>query len=359
MKTVNELTTPETANSSGVIIIDLGVSGPDRDNAPSGDIDFATITFKGIANGTDDVRFDTSATQIVRMDTQVMSAAAPNPAASYTIGTAVPTPTPTGGTRPTPTPTRRVPTATPTPPPVCRTQGETCTYLCRRGEECILPSDLRGICCPGLTCSGGVCVPAPSITGPVTQTFLKLKVKINGLTAEPTRVEDRKQPFRITLGYNHEGSPSRTYEVSLQHETNGIFSNLVDISDFFNPPPIYSEGMGGGGPYTPTYKLFVKWAKSLQKKYTIALMPGTTNVVELTARTRDYLDACDLPDPNNNFEQDGMCNSVDYTLVASNVGKTDTSALRVADLNLDGAINGIDLNILVNAIFTRYEDEVL
>lgn len=105
MKNVNELTNITNANSSGEIVINLGVTGPDRDLSPSGAIDFATLTFKGIKNGSSGINIDSTRSQIVQMDTQEMTINSSG--GMVTIGTGGPTstpaPTPPINTSPTPT----------------------------------------------------------------------------------------------------------------------------------------------------------------------------------------------------------------------------------------------------------------
>jgi len=69
------------------------------------------------------------------------------------------------------------------------------------------------------------------------------------------------------------------------------------------------------------------------------------------------LEAGDLPNPNEDNQQDGVVNSVDFSLIESRVGKVDSASLSVADLNLDGIVNWGDAGLLLNTLGTKYEDE--
>jgi len=69
---------------------------------------------------------------------------------------------------------------------------------------------------------------------------------------------------------------------------------------------------------------------------------GFSNIVLLSG---------DLP------EQNGVVNSGDVSLVMINLGKNDVAALEQADLNLDGAVNGQDYSLVMEALGVRSDEQ--
>jgi hypothetical protein len=55
--------------------------------------------------------------------------------------------------------------------------------------------------------------------------------------------------------------------------------------------------------------------------------------------------------------QDGVVNALDAVTLINCLGESSSNCIEKADLNLDGIVNTLDINIMNNAIYTRWEDE--
>lgn len=241
---------------------------------------------------------------------------------SYTIVEGeIPSPTPTATpTGPTPTPTL-TPTLAPTPTPTLT---------------------------PTLT-------PIPTVTPSATPTVtlvvipvLNFKVKFQGVNSKRA---DQKVKVKLV-----KGSFNKTFDdVLVSADNNGIYSGLVAL-----------QGISPGSGYT----IYIKGPKHLARKFCVdsqaSRCQGTGNLTisagsALNANNFDFskivLESGDLPNPDNNLKQDGVVNSLDYSLWKARVGKEDETSLKVADVNFDGVVNQIDWQLMKITLETKYEEE--
>lgn len=126
LKTVIEKTSKSEANSSGNIVIVLGLAPGDKDNPPSGVFEFVRLVFTALGTtGSTQISVNDSGVQIVDMGANEIAFSSssatvtlgPGPTATNTP-TPTESPTPTFTKTPTPTPTRTpTPTSTKTPTP--------------------------------------------------------------------------------------------------------------------------------------------------------------------------------------------------------------------------------------------------
>ncbi len=75
---------------------------------------------------------------------------------------------------------------------------------------------------------------------------------------------------------------------------------------------------------------------------------------------RYYLEPGDLPiSGTNKDQQDGVVNSLDAVyLTGCFTTPDDATCLAKADLNLDGIINTMDMELLNGTVYSKWEDEV-
>lgn len=96
------------------------------------------------------------------------------------------------------------------------------------------------------------------------------------------------------------------------------------------------------------YTLLVKGPKHLQGRF-----PDLSFVKNQTL----YLNYKPLEPGDLALPQDGKADSQDFNYLWDNRGSTDPNKLAVGDLNLDGAINMGDLNLLLETLQTKYDEE--
>lgn len=267
---------------------------------PTGEITVATITFKGKKAGSSQVAF-TDDYQIVGFSSQqedVSLGIANKTGGNYTIAlllTPTPSNTPTPPNTPTSTPT---PSPTPTPTP---TQTPTPTPFSPQISFAI------------------------KFTG-MGETKPALKVKL-------TVVNDVSGNKKDFSGIEVSADINRIYHPS-------TWLTLTDI------------------PTGPNYNLFVKGPKHLKRRMAarISLYPNqdTRNNFDWTGKP---LEPGDLPDPNQNFKQDGKVDAHDASLLLDRLYFQTESDLAVADLNYDGIVNLNDFSLLVATLSQKYEDE--
>ena len=133
---------------------------------------------------------------------------------------------------------------------------------------------------------------------------------------------------------------------------------IVDSSGVWSGS--FTSGVTAGS----KYKVLVKGPKHIQKKICISTptedYPGTYHcedgAITLAAGTNTLnfsgiiLLAGDLP------TQDGIVNSYDTSLVRNNLGKSDSSSLALADLNLDGVVDSQDYSMIINALSIKFDE---
>jgi len=189
--------------------------------------------------------------------------------------------------------------------------------------------------------------PTPTLLPTPTSTpriWINFSVKFQGIGATRSN-----QVVKVKL--SKAGGENETTETTLTATGSGIYS-----------------GRAGFRTIQPGNDLmfFVKGPKHLSRRFCITYeterclgnhyltVNDNENYLDFT---KVYLEAGDLPNPNDNRRQDGVVNSVDFVLVRNRLGSTNQGDLEVADLNLDGEVNVHDLILLRNTLETRYEEE--
>jgi len=206
----------------------------------------------------------------------------------------------------------------------------------------------------GATATPGGPTATPTVTGSPTATpttppggnpVLNFKIKFQGVT-----VKRADQKVKVIV---KKGSLNKTFgDVSVVSDDNGIYSGSVTLT----------EVPAGGN-----YKIFIKGPKHLARKFCENNQAGRcvgSGKVTLAAgaNTFDFskivLEAGDLPNPSDSNKQDGVVNSVDYSLWKSRIGNEDADSLAVADVNFDGIVNFTgDWMLMRVTLETKYEEE--
>jgi len=186
--------------------------------------------------------------------------------------------------------------------------------------------------------------PTVTPTVPPGQPVLNFTVKFQGITQKRA---DQKVKVRV-----QKGGLDKTFEgVTVVADDSGVYSGKVTLVDV---PP--DSG----------YKIFIKGPKHLAKKFcqsgqtercvgegNITLVVGENNM----DFSGEILEAGDVPDPNDGGRQNGVVNSVDYSLVQNRIGSSLPEDLVIADLNLDEIVNSVDVIMLRNTLETKYEED--
>lgn len=96
------------------------------------------------------------------------------------------------------------------------------------------------------------------------------------------------------------------------------------------------------------YTLLIKGPKHLQRRFSnLTFVKNQT--LDLTPKP---LEPGDLPLP-----QDGKVDSQDFNYLWDHRGSTDANVLNIGDLNLDGSINMGDINLLLETLQVKYDEE--
>lgn len=202
---------------------------------------------------------------------------------------------------------------------------------------------------PTITPGGPTLTPSPTPTAGPTPTLnpngvnLIMKLKFQGIVAKPSASSTMNIAVRV-VGNN------------LDKKSTVIFTA--------NDSGIWSGSFTSGVTAGSNYKILVKGPKHIQKKICTSIptedYPGTYHCedgkITLTTgnNTLDFsgiiLLAGDLP------AQDGIVNSYDTSLARNNLGKNDSSALALADLNLDGVVDSQDYSMIINALSIKFDE---
>ncbi len=190
------------------------------------------------------------------------------------------------------------------------------------------------------TCRTTFTVTEPGAGSPV----LNFKVKFQGVDSDK---EDQKMKVIVKKG---ELVKSFT-NVNVSADADGLYSGSVTLTDV---------------PTGTDYAILIKGPKHLAKKC-CENRPSTrctgNGNISLTTGVNDYdfstqeLPAGDLPNPADNMQQDGVVNSVDYSLWNARFGREDADSLAVADLDLNGVVNSADWGLMRITLETRYEED--
>ena len=88
----------------------------------------------------------------------------------------------------------------------------------------------------------------------------------------------------------------------------------------------------------------------------IELKPGVNPEFDWTAIAKQ-LPPGDLPDPDQDYRQNGAIDARDIFLMKQRIGSKSTVDVMVADLNYDGVVSAYDLDTLFRSSATYYDDE--
>lgn len=164
--------------------------------------------------------------------------------------------------------------------------------------------------------------------------------------------------FKITFAGMSDNKPALKVRVRVVNKISGQsldFANVEATADaqkiYKNTVPLPLIGLSPGS----SFDILVKGSKHLQKKLgkRVALTAGN-NEFDWSAIS---LEPGDLPDPGQNWQQDGVANAHDASLILERLNKNDSDSLRAADLNYDGIVNLNDYSLLIQTLSTKYEEE--
>lgn len=186
--------------------------------------------------------------------------------------------------------------------------------------------------------------PTATATPLPNQPVLNFSIKFQGVNQERA---DQKVKVRVVKG--------------------ALDKSFTDINVIAGSAGIYSGGVTLNGVTAGSgYKIFIKGPKHLAKKFCSdnqdSRCPGEGNITLVAGEnnfdfSKEVLEAGDVPDPNNGGRQNGVVNSVDYSLIQNRMGKGSPADLAVADLNFDDAVNSSDVVLARNTLETKYEDD--
>ena len=200
---------------------------------------------------------------------------------------------------------------------------------------------------------GATNTPTPTGTVPPgSEAVLNFSVRFQGVdsgTHKPTDAnKTQKLSFRVKKG-NFE--KVFTDVDAVYSDTNGNWTGSVTLTGV-------TPGEG--------YAVFIKGPKHLAKKFCTNNQTRrcvTEGSLALNSGKNEYdfttlpLEAGDLPNPNQGGKQDGVANSVDYSLARDRWLKNTAQNLAIADVNFDGVINSADTTLIRETIETRYEED--
>ena len=190
--------------------------------------------------------------------------------------------------------------------------------------------------------------PTETPTQPAVSLSLNLKLKFQGISAKPANGLNK---IGVTVTVAKDNNKEILNNIIFTANESGIWTS--------NAPMLFSQIPPGTG-----YYILVKGGKHLQKKICdnnpSESYPGTYHCdrgkITLSDgdNTLDFskivLLAGDLP------QQDGIVNSYDTSLVRNNLGKTDTHAISLADINLDGVVDTQDYSLIIAALSIRTDE---
>lgn len=215
-----------------------------------------------------------------------------------------------------------------TPPAGLEFSGQCC--------ECDPPDSGCPDTHPG--CNDGCCyrsvnlTPSPTITPTPSAISVSFSVKFIG-------IDQQRANLQIKLKFKKEDGTSIVQQTETTASSQGVYSATVVPQDLL----------------ADNYSIFVKGPKHLARKVAenVTLNPGI-NTFDWTAVD---LPPGDLPNPNIDWQQDGIINAVDRAWIDNCYGQTG-DCLLIADLNLDDTINTMDANLFNNTIVNfDWEDE--
>jgi len=184
--------------------------------------------------------------------------------------------------------------------------------------------------------------PTPTPTPyPPGEVNIKFKVRFSG-------VDDKKPDQLVKVKIGKEGNILQEIEgVNLTANNQGIYeSQMINLSSTITPGT--------------NYYLLIKGPKHLQVRFcqnSGQVRPCTTGRITLNSG-ENILDFTGYPLPGGDLPpQDGVVNAIDAVALVNCLFETTPACLQKADLNFDEIINTMDVNIMNNTIYSRWEDE--
>jgi len=151
------------------------------------------------------------------------------------------------------------------------------------------------------------------------------------LTFDKVNRQAEEQRVDLTVRNIQTGQERKYLDVLVLPDEQGIFSGSITLS---------------GAASAEEFEFIVKGPKHLAKKF---LGGEDFSLIPLLAG--------DLPNPNDKNHQDGVADSVDFSLVKSRLGQIDKKSLSIADVNFDLIIDQTDLDLVFEAVTGQLSDE--
>jgi len=216
---------------------------------------------------------------------------------------------------------------------------------------------------------GATGTPTPTVTGGVTGTPIPTPT----VTSTPGQVKIR---FKIKFAGVETQKPAQKVKLTVRHYNSGTTATLanVDVASVkVGEIWIYQSGMITlPAEITPGtgYQILIKGPKHLQALYcerTGQVKPCSGGAyiytMPLAAGENEFdfggypLLAGDLP-LTQTGGQDGVVNSIDAVALTNCFDTPESQACKdTADLNFDGTVNTLDMNLMNNTIYSRWEDD--
>jgi len=181
----------------------------------------------------------------------------------------------------------------------------------------------------------------PTPTPPPGKVKIKFKVKFDG-------VYEKKADQKVQLKVGK--------DKTILQEISEVFLTANNQGIYESPLLTLSSAVISGS----NYHLLVKGPKHLQVRFcqnSGQYRPCTKGNITLN-NGENILDFTGYPLPGGDLPpQDGVVNALDAVALVSCLSQTSSACLAKADLNFDGIVNTMDINIMNNTIYTRWEDE--
>jgi hypothetical protein len=175
-----------------------------------------------------------------------------------------------------------------------------------------------------------------TVTPRTDDSTVKLKVKFQGVNTRPA--DDTAQDLKI-----YGANLNQDYCQTQYREFTTTASALVDDTGIYT----VSFNLNSGYFNKPGYKICLKGPKQLQACFSdLTFISG--QLIDLTDKP---LESGDLPLPQNN-----QVDNQDFSYLWDHMGSFDPTTISTGDLNLDGALNTGDINLLLETLSVKYDE---
>jgi hypothetical protein len=197
-------------------------------------------------------------------------------------------------------------------------------------------------------------LPSGSPPPPTGNTVINMKLKFQGITAQPAV----NKPLNVQVKLiSRDANETFTQTVPFTSDASGIWSGTTSINLDPTVPP-----------QNNIFSIYVKGPMHLKKRVCVIkpteTAPGTyscaTDGIPLSIGTNSvnmsgiYMLTGDLP--VNDGQQNGLVDSEDTSYIRTHFGDKTPAALVIADLNLDGSIDTQDFSLVLAALGVKYDD---